>query len=380
MINDLKRPPIEKIGTEKCTGCFGCANACKYGAIEMKISEEGFYFPEIDEGKCVNCGVCSSHCPVLNFYFNNFSKDNIKVYAGFSTDDKIRMESSSGGIFTEIAEHFISEGGVVFGAAWGENLIVEHVCIDNTLGLSKLRSSKYQQSNLNSIYSQVVDLVKNQNKKVLFTGTPCQTAALKTFINDENLFIVDVLCHGIPSKSVFDEYIKYISKERKAESFNFRDKSSGWSRYKTKVIFDNKESYECITREDPFFHGFICDLYSNLACYNCKFAAIPRVGDLTIGDFWKISDDLMDERGVSVILGNNEKGLGLLYQLESENKIKLYSKSIDEAIAGNPRIHDGFLNMRRKRSEIIINAKKEGFEYIYKNYIEKTDRYVPDKE
>lgn len=373
-----KLPAIKVIGTEKCTSCFGCANACTFNAIEMKISEEGFYKPEIIEDKCVNCSLCSKNCPVISFESNNFTKEEIKTYAAFSTNDTTRLASSSGGIFTEIAESFIEEGGAVFGAAWGENLTVKHMCIDNKEDLSKLRSSKYIQSNLDNIYSTIVDLVENQSRKVLFTGTPCEVAALKTFTKSENLFTADVVCHGVPSKIIFDEYINSIAKGHKVNSYTFRDKSNGWSKYKVKMNIDKTEPYECITRQDPFFHGFICDLYLNLSCYNCKFAAVPRTGDITMGDFWKISEDLMDERGVSVVLGNNVKGLSLLHELERQNKIKLFSKDLKDAIKGNPRIHDGFLNMRKKRSEILSKVKEEGFQYIYENYIKNTDRYIPD--
>jgi coenzyme F420-reducing hydrogenase beta subunit len=373
-----KFPAIKIIGREKCTGCFGCANSCKHSAIEMKLSEEGFYEPKIIESKCTNCGLCTNNCPIISFKANNFKKEDIKTYAAFSTNDMVRLNSSSGGIFSEIAEIFIENHGIVFGAAWGKDLTVKHILVKDKAGLSQLRSSKYIQSNLDKIYLEIVHMVEKEGQKVLFTGTPCEVAALKTFTNSENLFTADVVCHGIPSKMVFDKYISYIAKEHNVISYTFRDKSIGWSKYKVKMEIDGAKPYECITRQDPFFHGFICDLYSNLACYNCKFASIPRPSDITMGDFWKISDDLMDERGVSVVLANNTKGISLLHKLQKENKIKLFHKNLEDAVKGNPRIHNGFLNMRKKRSEILSKAKEEGFEYIYKNYIEKTERYVYD--
>lgn len=378
-IINIKAPAFKIIGIEKCTGCFGCANACKLNAIKMELSEDGFYFPQINNVLCNNCGQCKNNCPILNSKTNNFTKLDIQTYAAFSNDDYTRLESSSGGIFTQIAESFIENGGVVYGAAWTDDLNVNHIGVKNLNSIYKLRSSKYVQSNLENIYSEIVNTHLKNGIKVLFSGTPCQVAALKTFTDSVNLFTVDVVCHGIPSKLIFDEYIKYISKGNKVSSYNFRDKSIGWSKYKVKMQMENGEIYECITRQDPFFHGFICDLYSNLACYNCKFAAIPRSGDLTLGDFWKISDDLMDEKGVSVVLANNEKGLKLLRELENNQRIKLYKKTLESAVYGNPRIYDGFLKMRKKRSEILEMAKKEGFEYIYENYIKVTDRYVPDK-
>ncbi len=373
-------PAIKIIGKGKCTGCFACDNICKFDAIKIKLSDDGFYFPEIDENKCKNCGICQHNCAVIWSKTDNFSKEKIEVYASYSTNDEIRLKSSSGGVFTEIAEKFIENGGVVFGATWGENLTVEHIVVRNKAELSKLRSSKYIQSNLHNIYSEAVRIIDEEGKKVLFTGTPCQVAAVKTFTDNKNLFTVDIICHGIPSKIVFDEYIKSISNGNKVNSYTFRDKSNGWSNYKIKMPMDNGEIYECITRQDPFFHGFICDLYSNLACYNCKFATTPRTGDLTIGDFWKISKDLMDEGGISVILANNNRGLDLLNEIEKQGKIKIYPRSLEEAVNGNPRIQDGFLKARKKRTEILKKVKEEGFNYIHENYIKKTQRYVADDE
>ena len=378
-ITNIKAPAFKIIGIERCTGCFGCENSCKLNAIKMVRSEDGFYFPEINEELCNNCGQCRNNCPILNIKINNFTKQDIKTYAAFSNDDKTRLTSSSGGIFTQIAESFIENGGIVYGAAWTNDLNVNHIGVKNLKSISKLRSSKYVQSSLSNIYSEIVNKHLKNGIKVLFSGTPCQVAALKTFTDSANLFTVDVVCHGIPSKVIFDEYIKYISKGNKVISYNFRDKSIGWSKYKVKMQMENDEIYECITKQDPFFHGFICDLYSNLACYNCKFASIPRVGDLTLGDFWKVSQELMDERGVSVVLSNNKKGAKLLLELEENKRIKLFSKTLDDAIFGNPRIHDGYLKMRKKRSEILKEGKKQGFEHIYKNYIKETKRDVPDK-
>lgn len=372
-------PAFSILTKEKCTGCFGCENSCKFKAIKMTLSQEGFYFPKIDTERCIKCGKCALNCPVLNFKSHNFGENYVKVYASFSRDDKVRFESSSGGIFTEMAQEIIEAGGIVFGAAWEKDLSVKHLQIKDRKGLSKLRSSKYIQSNLEGIYLEVVKAAETEGKKVLFTGTPCQAAALRTFTNSENLLIVDVLCHGVPSKVVFDEYIKYISNNDEVVSYNFRDKANGWSKYGVKAKMGNGKIYKCITRKDPFFHGFICDLYSNLSCYDCKFASIPRVGDVTIGDFWKAPQEIMDERGVSVVIANNHRGEKFLEKLYSKNKIDLHPRKLSEALKGNPRICNGFLNMRKNREEILKTVKKRGFIYIAENYINKTKRYVLDK-
>lgn len=373
-----KHPAINIIGKEKCTGCFGCVNSCPSSAIQMRMSEDGFFIPEFEENKCTQCGICAQKCPVINYNSDNFSKENIKVYAAFSTNDKIRLDSSSGGVFSEVAEYLLEKDYVIYGASWTEGLGVQHICIKDAKELYKLRSSKYIQSSVGTAYLEVDRLIRNEGKKVLFSGTPCQVAAIKMLVKSDDLFTIDVLCHGVPSKTVFDEYLKYVSKDNKVLNYTFRDKSLGWSKYKIKAKLEDSSTYECITRQDPFFQGFICDLYSNMPCYECKFSTVPRVGDITLGDFWKISDDLMDERGVSVVLVNNTKGMALLNAIEKEGRVELYPKTLEDAIKGNPRIHDGHLKMRVKREEILSKVNKEGFEYIMENYINKTERYVPD--
>lgn len=372
-------PAINIIGKEKCTGCFGCANACPISAIRMKLSEDGFFIPDVDENKCTNCGICAQKCPIINYNSDNLTRGDIKVYAAFSTNSQTRLVSSSGGLFTEIAEYLLQKGFIIFGAGWTKDLKVEHFGVKAASQLHKLRSSKYIQSFIGTTYLDINNLIKYEGKKVLFIGTPCQVAAIRMLIKSDNLITIDLVCHGVPSKIIFDEYLKYVGKDKKVLNYTFRDKSLGWSKYMVKAKLEDNSIYECITRQDPFFKGFICDLYSNMPCYDCKFSTIPRAGDITLGDFWKISDDLMDERGVSVALANNQKGLGLLNELEKVSRIKLYAKGLEDALIGNPRIHDGHLNMRIKRKEILSKVKKEGFEYIMENYISKTERYVPDR-
>mgnify|MGYP000863702003 CR=1 FL=1 len=369
---------IKCIGKENCTGCFACSNVCNVKAVNMKLSDEGFYVPEIDESICSDCGACKDVCPVFNYKTNNYNSNKIDVYAAYSTSDNIRLQSSSGGIFSEIGRHIISQGGIVYGARWDSSLNVIHEGIDNPQDLEKLRSSKYVQSKLDDSYRKILKNLEN-NRKVLFTGTPCQVAALKNFTDSENLFTIDVVCHGIPSKVVFEEYLKYISSGNAVINYNFRDKSLGWSKYMVKAEFKNG-SYQCITRQDPFFHGFICDLYSNLPCYSCSFSKLPRPGDITLGDFWGISKDIMDERGISLVLANNEKGKLLLKELQRSDSVTLIPKTLEEAVKGNPRVYNGYLNKRKNRAEILKNIRKSGFKAIYYSFIKDTDRYKPDYE
>lgn len=381
-MNEYKRyhdAAIKVIGKDKCTGCFKCSEICNSDAIHLEFSSEGFYIPVVDEDKCSHCGLCAEKCPTLCFKSENYGEETLQTFGGFSNHEAVRYESSSGGVFTEIASYILKNKGAVFGAAWGENLSLSHICVEEESDLWKLRSSKYVQSNLENTYGEIKNLLKIPGKKILFSGTPCQVAAIKSTFNCENLYTIDLVCHGVPSKLVFDEYIKWASKGKKVNSYTFRDKSMGWSKYMVKMKIENGEAYESITKQDPFFHGFICDLYSNKSCYDCKFSSIPRVGDLTLGDFWGVSPDLMDERGVSVILANNEKALRLLESLQEEGSISLFKRKLSEAKSGNPRIYNGFLDPRIKREEILNTINENGFSYIMENYINKTQRYVKDE-
>ncbi|WP_411681472.1 Coenzyme F420 hydrogenase/dehydrogenase, beta subunit C-terminal domain [Clostridium thailandense] len=371
----MKNSAIDEIGQEKCTGCFGCFNSCNVGAISMEISKEGFYYPLINDGKCVSCGKCNNNCPVISFKSDNYDKDKIKAYAGYTLDEDIRMESSSGGIFSELANYVLEQYGVVFGAKWNKNIKVNHSKVCNKQDLKELRSSKYVQSNIGNVYKNVLEEL-DRNKKVLFVGVPCQVAALKTFTQSESLIAVDLICHGVPSMKVFESYLQSKSRNKKVNSVNFRDKSKGWTKYCTKISFEDGSQYLKITREDPFFHGFICDLYLNSSCYDCKFASIPRSGDITIADFWQIDEELMDERGISLILTNNEKGENIIKELVKNNKIEIFEKTLEDALKGNPRIKNGHLRMRDKREECLRNIEEEGFEEISKKYIVNLKRYV----
>lgn len=372
----MNHTAIDIIGEKKCTGCAGCFNVCSFNAIEMKLSEEGFYKPIINKNKCTSCGMCSKSCPVIKFENTNYDIDKIKVYAGFTLDEQIRKESSSGGLFSEIANLIIEQKGVVFGAGWDESMTVNHVPVSSMEDVYKLRSSKYVQSNIQDTYKKINKFLE-EGYKVLFVGVPCQVAALNNIVkNKSNLLTVDLVCHGVPSLKVFQKYLEGISKGQKINYFTFRDKGLGWSKYSTKAEMENGKEYSSITKEDPFFHGFICDLYLNTSCYDCRFSQIPRTGDITLGDFWKIPEELMDERGVSVIISNNAKGENIIKELEKQKKIKLIEQPLSSATLGNPRIENGHLRMREQRKECLKDIQNESFEYIYEKHIKKLIRYV----
>lgn len=280
------KPAIEVIGYEKCAGCFACYNACSFNAIDMKISDEGFYIPFVNREKCTECGLCQKHCPVIKV--NEIRSKNIsspESFAAWSKDDDTRISSSSGGVFTELALNIIEKGGVVFGAAWNSDFLVEHICVELVEELPLLKGSKYIQSNIGNSYKRVLEELK-KGKSVLFSGTPCQVAALKTFTNSDHLITVDLICHGVPSIVAFKKYLEYRSQGKKINNINFRDKKTGWSEFSILLEYTDGSSYSRKFNYDDFCWGFNNNYYLNNLCYECPFSTLPRQGDITLGDFW----------------------------------------------------------------------------------------------
>lgn len=202
----MKKVAFKEIGKDKCTGCSLCMNVCPYDAIKMELDEEGFLFPIIDNNKCINCGICYDNCPIIHTENKNW--EHPKSYAAFSKDEEILKKSSSGGVFSEISKKIIEANGKVYGVAWNyDGLYVYHKSVENIQGLNELRGSKYLQSFMKTTYKDIKkDL--NNDKKVLFVGTPCQVAAVNNYIQSENLFTIDLICHGVPSLTIFRSYIK----------------------------------------------------------------------------------------------------------------------------------------------------------------------------
>lgn len=302
-----------------CTGCGACENACSKGAISMVMDPNGFYKPSVDLSLCVQCGKCTKTCPELNYpaAVQGLHYAPPRVFSGWATNDNIRMRSSSGGIFPVLAEFILKRGGVVYGAGWDEEMIgsVRHTRIEKLGDLPRLTGSKYLQSSTEGIFRLVKEDLKN-NRDVLFVGTPCQTAGLQSFIrnDDQHLFLVDVACHGVPSRKIYDAYVR--NSEKPVHHVDFRNKCKGWSPYHLiKWYSDETHSKPVDMREDLFMDAFLCDLGINDSCYHCRYVLPPRSSDITLADFWGaqlIHPRWNDNKGISLILANSEKGEALL--------------------------------------------------------------------
>lgn len=298
-----------------CCGCGACAQSCPKNCISMEPDSEGFLYPKVDETQCVNCGLCEKVCPIL---FKQ-KPDSIKVaaYAAYTTNNELREKSSSGGIFSLLAQEILNRGGTVAGAAFAADFSVRHILVETDAELDRLRGSKYVQSRMEDTYVQIRDLLK-QGRPVLFTGVACQIAGLKAFLGREyeNLYTVDVLCHGVPSPKVWAHYRREQAQihGKTLEEVSFRDKRKGWRHFSMALNFAEGVEYCRSGAEDTYLRVFLRDLCLRPSCHSCRFKDFPRLSDLTIGDAWGIErhmPDLDDDYGTSVVLVNSEKGMGL---------------------------------------------------------------------
>ena len=353
---------------EKCTGCMACKNICPRNAIRVK-EKDGFCYPEIIEEYCIGCNLCEKACPVCNYVEEKEKK--VYAYACKNNNEKIRMESSSGGVFTLIASWIINSGGVVYGVAFNEKFETEHVRIDQIEDLSKLRGSKYIQSKIGSTMKEArKDLL--EGRKVLFTGTPCQIEGIQTFLGKDydNLYLQDLICHGVPSKKIFEKYMQYQQeKNGEIEKFSFRNKENkGWNNYQVHIVGKSKEEYIDHSK-DSFMNFFLTDIALRESCYQCNFKKKYRNSDITLADFWGINEvcpEMNDEKGTSLVIVNSEKGKKLFEQIE--NQLMKKEVLLDEAICHNKSMIKS-VPLNEKREELLKNIDRMDYEELVSQYI-----------
>lgn len=326
---------------EKCSGCTACSQVCPKQCIIMKPDAEGFVYPIVDERICVECGRCNMICPVLH---HDGGKVPQKVLAGKNKNEKTRLTSSSGGVFYELSKQFIQNGGVVYGCAMDEDMVARHICVESIDALDKLKSSKYVQSDMNDTMSEIKKRLL-VGQKVLFSGTPCQTAGLRNYLGKdyENLFVIDVLCHGVPSPKLFADYLDYLSKQYdggKPISVNFRNKQRGWKRLYMEIRFDNGKYHYIYSGYDRYEGMFLNNLSLRPSCYECKFTKTERYGDITLGDFWGIGKKYSrwdDDKGISIVMLNTDKGIAFYERIA--NLFDDREEELDTAKAGQRTLY-----------------------------------------
>lgn len=321
----------------QCSGCTACKAACPKQAISMVADHEGFLRPQIDAEKCVQCHACERACPVLH---PGEPDATPTCYAARTKDDALRMASSSGGLFTELARPILAKGGVVFGCVWEKPALVAiHAKAETEDELAAMRGSKYVQSDLRDTYREAkAELQKG--REVLFSGTPCQIAGLNKYLGKsyDNLLTVEIICHGVPSPAVFEKYKQELMKRFGASpvSIAFRNKSYSWRRFSLVSTYaDTSENREDLYT-DPYVKAFLRDFCLRPSCYNCQAKCGRSRADITIADFWgieKVCPELDDDRGTSAVLLHSEKTTQIWKAL---HEVEYKPVSLDEVLVGNP--------------------------------------------
>lgn len=367
------------ISIKECSGCGNCEKVCPKHAIKMEENEEGFLYPCLDSLLCIDCNVCEKVCPIINSPRVLFSQKDQLVYAGYSINKDNRCTSSSGGIFSTIADYIIENNGFVIGAAFDEYFYLSHICINKKSELIKLKGSKYFQSELNDIFTDIEILLK-KDKLVYFCGTPCQVSALKLYLKNDykNLITTDLICHGVPSKNYFNKYKEYLEKKynAKLEAFYFRDYKKWGERERFILIKKNKK----IVRNQPdycssFLKGFLSGGLFRDICYDCCYAKGARCGDISIGDFWGIQNisKINYEKGCSAILVNSEKGYNLFNNIK--NRLIFEKRTFNEVSKRNSNL----LYPTKKpdiRNVIYNEMEINGIDYIFKKYFKISNYYI----
>ncbi len=349
----------------QCCGCTACYSVCPKNAITMTHDEEGFIYPTINNELCVDCGLCKSVCPLQNEYDKNPVIDG---YALKHKDMDIRTKSRSGGAFAGLANYFLDLGGVVYGAAYNPDYSVSHYRCDNKSDLVKLQGVKYIQSEMNDIFSQVKEDVKN-GKYVLYSGTSCQVAGLISYIGKKidtsKLYTADLICHGVPNNMMWQEFLRWNERKYngKLTDAKFRDKTYGWKNHFEAITIDNKKH-----KTKRFALMFYENDFLRPSCYECKFTNLDRVADFTLGDFWGLKrqhKDFVDKIGCSLFFVNTQRGKELFAKVE--DKFILREADVVKASYPNPNLR--FPTPRPKNREYFWSLyRKYDFDKVMRIY------------
>lgn len=333
---------IELCDRLHCTGCGVCSYVCQLNAIEMLPDEEGFLIPVINKSHCVGCGLCRKKCPVINY--PSQEEHQVCVYAAYAKNSSYQKNSSSGGIFPVFAELFYNNSGSVVAAAFDQKLNLRHVISHCKGDLIKFQGSKYVQSKVHEVYQGVINLLEG-GKSVFFIGTPCQVAGLRSIVGDkyENLFTIDLVCHGVPSQSLFHSWLAKVGEDISADYVDFWFRSKNKSAYFIHSLKTEKGKLKKIPVDE---HSFICAYLKGWihreSCYHCPFATLPRQGDCSISDFWsilngKVSFGKDNNEGISMIMINTSKGEKYFDIVKSN--LYYEKKTLEEAVMDNHNIH-----------------------------------------
>lgn len=384
---------IEIKNKQDCCGCGACMQRCPKSCITMMEDEEGFLYPEVNKIECIDCGLCELVCPVIH---QEKGRKPLEVYAAKNQDDTIRLASSSGGLFTAVAECILDEGGVVFGARFDSEWSVVHSYTETKEGLAAFRRSKYVQSRIGESYKDAECLLK-MGRKVLFSGTPCQIAGLKRFLRKEyeNLLTVDFICHGVPSPGVWREYLKeeiarqcgekiqfcscsIPERDARIESISFRDKQLGWKKFSFALTISTTNGSgekNSVLLSEPlnkniFLRGFLADLYLRPSCHACPAKRLKSGSDITIGDFWgiqRVMPQIDDNKGMSVVLLNSVKAQEYIRDMRLDKwpimyeTVVRYNPSVIYSVTQTKKRDRFFNNKDKSFTKIVQELSKPSF-------------------
>ena len=356
--------------SSKCYGCRACEQICPQKAITMQPNEEGFLYPVLDETICIKCGLCSQICPINTDFFDS---DGVqRVYAAQYKQEASLMNSSSGGVFSAAADYVLNHGGAVAGCIFDENFTAVHKVSQNPDTIAKMRGSKYVQSDMGHTFLDIKKRLED-GQLVLFTGTPCQVDGLNRFLRKkyDNLYTLDLICHGVPSPALFSEYLKYAEQKKGSiTDIKFRNKKrNGWcsqgsishshaGKTKIRTTSPYNDSY--------YYYYYLQNNISRMCCYSCKYSTVHRVGDLTIGDYWNVNDVLPSldiSKGISVVLVNNGQGQKLIERIK--DKLLLLETDLSSAVKGNGNLSKP-CKLPESRKEIYQRIKEQGYAAITK--------------
>ncbi len=359
-----RTPPV-LVDHMHCTGCSACRNICPKDAISMERDREGFAYPVVDMDKCIRCGRCTSVCPMLQ---EREKRSLPAVFAAWNKDADVRRDSTSGGVFSALAEYVLEGGGVVFGAALNGRQHLHHIACFRQEDLWRLRGAKYVQSDLGDTFRAVKKYL--ETRPVLFSGTPCQVDGLYRFLGGrpENLITCDLVCQGVPSPGVWEDMVRVIESRRGRElqTVRFRNKVDGWKNSHFTTVFDDGGVCTVPLFQTEYGRAFGRALFLRPCCYRCPYASLNRVGDFTLGDLWGLASDELPEqqqRGVSLLLINTKHGSHIFDQLPLNRQ----AFPVERAVAGNPRLA-GPIEQPGDRSAFFAAYALEPFDVVLRKF------------
>lgn len=378
-----KNPNISSLSHADCCGCRACGDTCPVSCISFCKDDEGFIYPVVDETVCIHCGKCVKTCPEFNPVYNDTPID---VSAAFASSYRARQAGSSGGLFGVLASQIIAKGGKVWGASFDKNFQLKHKSASTHDELIPLLRSKYLQSDASGCFKQIAEDL-NQGITTLFCGTPCQCNALRNYVKEyPNLYLVDLICHGVPSQDLFDKSISWLEEKHhcKITKFEFRSKYRG-------ALHPHAFSYICekngnrntingLHYQFPFYFGFQKYITLRPSCYSCKWARSERSGDITLGDFWgieKYDHNLNPKSGISEVIANTERGRILLNEIVETGSIWIESFPFSQVVGENGCLH-GPTKLKPERKKFFADLRDYPFDRVVKEHLTANRQWIFD--